>query len=278
MSYYSVFGLTEEPFSTSPDPAFFYESLEHHEALVRLEISIKLKRGSNVVLGDVGTGKTTLARKLYSLFSEKSKFDFGIILDPSSESELGFWEQLADAFEIKAANPAQIYDYRKALESYLSRRGVEEGKTVILSIDEAQKLNGHSIEVLRTLLNYETNKFKLLQLVLFGQLELLNQIREQNNFWDRVALKYVLNSLSERETKELVEFRLKQAGYKGGFPLFADPAIHAIFEHTQGLPRRIMLICHNALEALVIQNKERVDEALVQTLIQEEAQILNVKQ
>ena len=98
MSYYSIFGLTEEPFSTSPDPAFFYESSEHHEALVRLEISIKLRRGSNVVLGDVGTGKTTLARKLYGLFSDRSKFDFGIILDPSSESELGFWEQLADAF------------------------------------------------------------------------------------------------------------------------------------------------------------------------------------
>lgn len=276
MSYYSIFGLTEEPFSTSPDPAFFYESAEHHEALVRLEISIKLKRGSNVVLGDVGTGKTTLGRKLYSLFSDRSKYDFGIILDPSSESELGFWEQLADVFEIKTGKQS-LYDTRKALEAYLFQKGVDEGKTVILSIDEAQKLNNHSIEVLRTLLNYETNKFKLLQLVLFGQMELLNQIRGMNNFWDRVSLKYMLNFLSEQETKELVEFRLKQAGYKGGFPLFTDSAIHAVFEHTQGLPRRIMLICHDALEALVVQNKERVDEALIRTLIQEEAQILNAK-
>ena len=90
MSYYKVLGLEEEPFSTSPDPAFFYESAEHREALLRLEIAIKQKRGASLVLGDVGTGKTTLARKLFHLFSDKAKYDFSIILDPGSETELDF--------------------------------------------------------------------------------------------------------------------------------------------------------------------------------------------
>ena len=109
-------------------------------------------------------------------------------------------------------------------------------------------------------------------------MELLNPIREMKNFWDRIAMKYVLNSLSESETKELIAFRLRQAGYqKNGRELFSDDAVRTIFEHTQGLPRRIMLICHNALEALVVQNKGSVDDALLQGLIQEEMQIINGK-
>jgi len=101
MSYFNVLGLMEEPFSTSPDPAFFYESSSHREALLRLEIAIKLKRGLSVLLGDVGTGKTTLARKLFSLFSDKTKYDFNIILDPTADSESEFLANLVDLLEIK---------------------------------------------------------------------------------------------------------------------------------------------------------------------------------
>jgi general secretion pathway protein A len=276
MSYYNVFGLTEEPFSTSPDPAFFYESSEHREALLRLEISIKLKRGANLVLGDVGTGKTTLARKLFSIFSDKTKYDFGMILDPGLESEIEFLTSLADVFEIKPETPT-LYGYKKALEAYLFQKGVDENKTVILLVDEAQKLSNTAIEVLRTLLNYETNKFKLLQLVLLAQMELLPQVKEIKNFWDRIALKYVINPLSEKETREMIEFRLKQSGYKSHYPLFSDSAIEVIFNCTEGCPRRITMLCHNALESLVIKKKDRVDKEIVQDLVSENLGILNAK-
>ena len=276
MSYYNVFGLTEEPFSTSPDPAFFYESIEHREALLRLEISIKQKRGANLVLGDVGTGKTTLARKLFGIFSDKSKYDLGMILDPGLESELEFMASLSDVFEIKPENPS-LYGYKKALEAYLFQKGVDENKTVILLVDEAQKLSNTAIEVLRTLLNYETNKFKLLQLVLLAQMELLPQVKEIKNFWDRIALKYVINPLSQQETKEMIEFRLKQAGYKSHYPLFLDPAIEVIFNYTEGCPRRIMMLCHNALENLIVKNKDRVDKEIIQDLISENMGVLNAK-
>ena len=274
MSYYKVFGLEEEPFSTSPDPAFFYESAEHREALLRLEIAIKLKRGASLVLGDVGTGKTTLARKLFHTFADKSQYDFSIILDPGSESEVDFLASLMDVFEIKVAEPS-LYAYRKALEQYLFQKGVSENKTVILLIDEAQKLGPGSIEVLRTLLNYETNKFKLLQLVLFAQTELLPQVQQIKNFWDRISLKYILNPLSLTETKEIIDYRLRQAGYKKSTPLFSDEAMGLIFQRTQGCPRRIMMLCHNALESLIVRNRHIADGDTIRELVSEEARIVD---
>ena len=274
MSYYKVFGLEEEPFSTSPDPAFFYESAEHREALVRLEIAVKLKRGASLVLGDVGTGKTTLARKLFHAFQDRSKYEFSMILDPGFQSELEFLTSLADVFEVKPDLPT-VFGYRKAIEAYLFQKGVSENKIVILLIDEAQKLNIESIEVLRTLLNYETNKFKLLQLVLFAQTELLPQVQQIKNFWDRLALKYVINPLSLKETREIIEFRLKQAGYKKDAPLFSSEAVDMIFHQTDGCPRRIMMLCHNALENLIIRNRPQVDSDTLCELISEEARIVD---
>jgi len=276
MSYFKILGLEEEPFSTSPDPAFFYESQEHKEALLRLGVAIELKRGLSVILGDIGTGKTTLARKLFSLFSDKSRYDFNMILDPASDSELEFLSSLTDSFEIKPDN-FSISGYKKALERYVFQKGVDENKTIIFLIDEAQKLNSSSIETLRALLNYETNKFKLLQLVLLGQMELLPQIKEIRNFWERIALKYVINPLSEEETRGMINFRIKQVGYKNGIPLFSDEAIGVIHNYTQGCPRRICHLCHDSLEALVIRNKERVDKEIVQDLISEEMKVANGK-
>ena len=272
MSYFKILGLEEEPFSTSPDPAFFYESMEHREALLRLEIAIKLRRGLSVILGDVGTGKTTLARKLFSIFSDKTKYDFSMVLDPASGSELEFLSSLTDIFEIKPDN-SSVFSLKKALERYLFQKGVDENKTIVLLVDEAQKLNSSSIEVLRTLLNYETNKFKLLQLVLLGQMELLPQIKEIKNFWERIALKYVINPLNKEETKEMIGFRLKAAGYKNNLPLFDEEAIEAIHNYAQGCPRRICYFCHNALEMLVMKNKDRADKEIIQDLIAEEIKI-----
>lgn len=273
MSYYSVLGLKEEPFSTSPDPDFFYESIEHREPLLRLEIAIKLRRGACLVLGDVGTGKTTLARKLYGIFSDKSRYDFGMILDPSWDSEEQCLAALMDVFDVKADSKSS-YDCKKALERYLFQKGVDENRTVILLVDEAQKLSPSAIEILRTLLNYETSKYKLLQLVLMGQMELLPVVREIRNFWERIALKYMINPLSETETREMIEFRLKQAGHHSPASLFSPSAMETLYSHTQGCPRRITMICHDALEMAVMINKQVVDKEIISDLISEEAGIV----
>jgi general secretion pathway protein A len=158
----------------------------------------------------------------------------------------------------------------KEIERFLFEKCVEEKKTIVLLIDESQKLTGACLEILRSLLNYETNEYKTLQVILLGQMELLPHLGRIRNLWDRIALKYVLNPLEEAEVKELIDFRLQQAGYISRYPLFSDSAIRAIFNCTQGYPRKIAMLCHDALEYLVMHNKEMVDKEVIQILINKE--------
>ncbi|MEI6631780.1 MAG: AAA family ATPase [bacterium] len=273
MSYFKVLGFEKEPFSTSPDPAFFYLSREHETALTNILIEIRLKRGLSVILGDVGTGKTTLSRKLIQELKEREDFIFHIILDPSFENELLFLTSLARNFEINNISNTQnpsILDLREALERFLFQKGVTENKTVTIIIDEAQKLNDESLEMLRVLLNYETNEFKLLQLVLLGQLELHSKITAIPNFFDRISFKYTLNPLGFEEAKEMIGFRLNQAGYKANIHLFMDDALKEIHQYSHGYPRQITMLCHRALKNLVLRNKFVVDAAFMREMIEEE--------
>jgi len=271
MSYFKVLGFEKEPFSTSPDPEFFFLSKEHESALANILIELRLKRGLSVILGDVGTGKTTLSRKLIQELKDRPDFVFHIILDPSFESEEPFLMSLAKNFEINTGNePVGIVALREGLERFLFQKGVTENKTVTLIIDEAQKLNESSLEVLRVLLNYETNEFKLIQLVLLGQLELHAKITAIANFFDRISFKYTLNPLDFTETREMIEFRLKQAGYSSNMHLFLDDAIKEVHQYTRGYPRRITMLCHRALKALVLKNKFVIDAALIQEIIHED--------
>ena len=266
MSYYKVLGLDKEPFSISPDPSLLYLSSSHKTALHRLEIAIRLRRGLSMVLGDVGTGKTTLARALVQELSQDEDMLVYMIFDPSHKSEYQFLYTLVRLFKVTYPFHSAM-DFKEAIEKFLFQKGVDEGKIVVLLIDEGQKLTQPFLEVLRMLLNYETNEYKLLQLVVFGQLELLPKLAKIRNLMDRVALKYMLNPLDEHETKKLVEFRLAQSGFNHGRKLFTEEAIHLIHEHTQGYPRKISLLCHDALEKIVMEKKTLVQASDIRELL-----------
>ncbi len=272
MSYYKALGLLKEPFSTSPDPEFLYRSTSHDTVLKRLEIAIRLRRGLSLILGDVGTGKTTLSRALLQTFKDENDFIFHMILDPNYKSEFQFLLSLVRMFGIKPAFKSTI-DFKEALEKYLYQKGVEENKTIVLLIDESQKITAENLEVLRSLLNYETNEYKLLQLVIMGQVELLPRVRKIRNFMDRIALKYMINPLDQNETKEMIEFRLKQAGLDNPTSLFTGKALGQIYEHTQGYPRKIAMLCHDCLETIVMKEQPVVDSETVNSLIFQEAKL-----
>jgi general secretion pathway protein A len=273
MSYYRVLGFEKEPFSTSPDPDFFYLSHEHDRALTNVLIELRLKRGLSVVLGDVGTGKTTLSRKLVQDLREREDCLFHIMLDPSFENRTLFMQSLVKNFGVPVENPnPSITDLRESLERFLFQKGVVEGKTVILIIDEAQKLDPMSMEVLRLLLNYETNQFKLLQLVLLGQTELLSSIRSIPNFMDRLSFKTMHNQLDYEEMKEMIYFRIRQAGYQPKIDLFLEEALKETYQATRGYPRQVTMLCHRALKQMLMKNKAVVDRQIVNGLLEEEAQ------
>ena len=266
MSYFKAIGLEKEPFSTSPDPDFFYHSAAHDTALKRLEIAIRLRRGLCLVFGDVGTGKTTLSRTLLKAFQNENDFIFHMILDPGHKSEYQFLLNLAKIFGIKPDFNSTL-DFKEALEKYLFHKGIDENKTIVLLIDEAQKITTENLEVLRTLLNYETNEYKLLQLVIMAQMELLPRIKRIRNFMDRVALKYTINPLDQAETREMIIFRLNQSGYSQQNGIFTDEAVGLIYQQTQGYPRKISMLCHDALEAMVMKGRPSIDAGLIKNLI-----------
>ena len=153
MSYFKVLGLTKEPFSTSPDPAFFFLSREHKAAFYRLQVAITLKRGMSVIIGDVGTGKTTLSRKLSQVLNADDDVVFRMILNPYFKTERQFLAKLASLFHIDVSPRATGLDLIESIERYLFRVGVQEKKTVVLLIDESQILPDFVLETLRILLN-----------------------------------------------------------------------------------------------------------------------------
>ena len=148
MSYYTVLGFKKEPFSTSPDPDFFYQSYEHKTALTNILIEIRLKRGLSIILGDIGIGKTTLSRKLFQVLNVRENIDQYMILDPSYDSEYMFLLSLIRTFgiELKGDHPNSL-DLKESLKRFLFQKGVNEHKTIVLLVDEAQKLNSMSLEL-----------------------------------------------------------------------------------------------------------------------------------
>jgi general secretion pathway protein A len=266
---YAALGLEQEPFSTTADPAFMYASLEHREALLRLQLSLHQRRGLNVILGDIGVGKTTLCRKLYADIAQENGYRILILDDPSFRTDYQFLGYLLHAFGAPATGRS-TYALKECFRNFLLEQA-EAGHTVILLIDEGQILSPSFLEMVRMFLNFETDKYKLLQLVIFAQLEFLEKLRARRNFLDRVALRYVLNPLQVHEVAEMIRFRLGVAGYTGDRPLFTDDALAAIYEHCGGLPRPINLLCHNALEYLVLNELPVVDRPVVDRCVEREA-------
>jgi len=263
MDYFELIGLTREPFSMAPDPEFFYQSKSHGECLNRLEISLRLNRGLNVVIGGIGTGKTTLSRLLLGRFVEFGKdYKFYLILDPTWRDNYEFLCYLQKMFGIRKKASMQT-DMMDQIEHYLIDMAINTKKRIVLVIDEGQKMGPDQIEIIRTLLNFETNDTKLIQVIIFAQPEFKDLLNKHENFRDRIAFGYSLRPLDLEDTMKFINHRLKIAGLPDGELVFTKRAQEVIHEKTKGYPRKIVTTCHQLIIDMLLHDKRVVDAAHV---------------
>lgn len=271
MEYYRILNLVREPFSNSPEPDFFYETRHHLDCLQKLEVSLRLRRGLNVVIGQVGAGKTTLSRQLIRKLSGDPAVGTYLILDPHFSSEMEFLTFVAGLFglETDGAEEASAWRIRERIKNFLFQQAVEEQRLIVLIIDEGQKIPDFALESLREFLNFETNEFKLLQIAIFAQEEFRQSLDRNPGFTDRINLLYSLGPLSFTDTEAMVRFRVRQATERGReTPIeFTKGAMRAVYRETGGYPRKIVRLCHQVLLALIIHGRNRADRSLVKSVI-----------
>ena len=268
IEYFELLGLTKEPFSMAPDPEFFCPTQTHGECLNRLEISLRLNRGLHVIIGDIGTGKTTLSRLLLERFLKYgSNYEFFLVLDPTWKDSTDFLIFLKNLFRIETPASSQV-EMMNQIEHFLLDSTFNFDKRIVLIIDEGQKMRSDQIEIIRTLLNFETNNVKLIQVVIFAQPEFKVTLKNHENFKDRIAFGFTIHPLNTESTSRFIDHRIKIAGYKEKEPLFTEKAKELVFKYTNGYPRKIVVFCHHLIIDLLISNEKIINSEKVLTRMQ----------
>ena len=283
MEYYHILNFKKEPFSNSPEPDFLFQSPQHTTCLQMLELAVRLRRGLNVVIGDVGTGKTTLCRKLIQNFSfaaaDSPEIETHLLLDPALASTQEFLQTVALLLGIKDFDAQQSdWHLKERIKNYLFNKGVDEEKIVVLIIDEGQKIPEDCLEVLREFLNYETNNLKLLQIIIFAQKEFREKLKKHNNLSDRVNFLYYLKPLNFRQMRAMINYRISLAR-ESEIPqaLFSFGGLALIYAATRGYPRKVVSLCHQVILMLIIRGKKKAGFLLVKNSISEMAKPLFIR-
>jgi general secretion pathway protein A len=263
--YTHYFSLKQSPFSIAPDPRYLFMSERHREALAHLLYGIGSGGGFVLLTGEIGAGKTTVCR----CFIEQIPADcrLAYIFNPRQTVE-ELLQSICDEFRIAQPAPAasgagSVKSYVDAINRYLLDSHAQ-GNNNVLIIDEAQNLSADVLEQLRLLTNLETNERKLLQIILIGQPELRTMLArpELEQLAQRVIARYHLGSLSALETASYVTHRLAVAGATAATP-FPRSVMALIYRLTQGVPRRINLLCDRALLGAYVENSREVTRAVL---------------
>jgi type II secretory pathway predicted ATPase ExeA len=258
-SAYRRFGLERDPFLDTSDPHFFWEMPAVARAKAKLLGSIEESRGLTVVIGDPGSGKTSLALSVETTLLVREDVLLGKILDPHFASESEFLLAVGRAFglNLPARSPAFL---KNALKNFLFDTAVLESRTVVLFFDEAQTLSAESVETLRLLLNFDIPQRKLLNLILFGQSELEPRILGQRNLYDRVDGWIRLAPVDESAARAMILHRLARAGARDPSAVFTENALDVLITAAAGLPRRLIRVAHGAMEEAAAHGLSRVFE------------------
>ncbi len=266
MSYESHYNLREQPFSNTPDPRFFFEIPQHAEVIMRLTYAINTMKGLAVVVGDVGTGKTTLARRLLESLDDEQYESALLVIIHSAITPEWFLRKIAlqmgvtEAREEKVALLSQIFE--RLLEIHQS------GKKAVVLIDEANLLQQRAIlDELRGFLNLEIPGSKLITFILFGLPELEENLAADRPLAQRVALTCRLKCFTAENTKAYVRHRMKVAGCTAD--LFSDAVLERMHQASGGIPRVINTVCDNLLLEGFLQKRPHIDLQLVADVLRD---------
>ncbi len=263
MSYLEHYGLDREPFSNAPDARFYFNSEQHGQALLRLMYAVDSNKGLAVLVGGVGTGKTTLARRMLdNLPEERYESSLLVMVHSGITPE---WILTRIALQLGVIDPAG--DRLKLLRQLYSRllEIEEEGRRAVVLIDEAQMLQSRELmEEFRGLLNLEVPGKKLLNIVFFGLPELEDCLVLDEPLAQRVAVKYHLKSMAVETSTSYIKHRLQVAGAR--HMLYADDVIPLIHRYAGGVPRLINTICDNCLFEAYLRKLKEVDIKIVHSV------------
>ena len=263
--YLDFYGFREKPFNLAADPSFLYMSPKHRLALTYLEYGLTDGIGFVLLTGEIGTGKTTLIRKLLGQLEKDTEVAVVFNTNVSSEQLL---ELILQEFEVKTSRRRKAV-YLEALNQFLIDQ-YGKGKRPVLIVDEAQNLSPSALEEVRMLSNLQTDQEALLQIVLVGQPALRTKLQDPSlaQLSQRISVSYHLSSLSFTEAKEYIDHRLKKVGTQEG-QIFDLEAMKSIFHHSKGIPRTINIICDAALVYGYADELKSISKKVIEQVIKD---------
>lgn len=256
------FGFTEHPFIIGPDPRFLYFSPHVKESLAKCEFLARDRIGPIVMSGPIGIGKTTLVKRLKEKLSMDERYHVKLLICPNLKSSNAFLRLILETFDVKTERSytASLNNF----ENFLIQQYQEE-KVPVLLIDEAQYMNRDTLKLIHYLLNYETSRTKLLQIVLVGQEELGTKITQYRELASRM-FPITMNAMSLEDLKEMISFRLTLAGHTGELFEDSEEAYKTLYAYTKGLPRDAIKVCFELLIELAVTGKQKATAAQVEEI------------